>query len=528
MTTTTSRVLRYGGRELPVTLPSLRDPRLHVAAVLISIHVLGQTALRFQVSVVQILAAIVTAAIVEAAWELRRSGRLVWPASAILTGSGVALIFRVLGTEHGDYWSWRDWHLFAAVAGLSVVTKYAIRYRGSHLFNPSNLGLVVAFLVLGSSRAEPLDFWWAPLDLGMTAAYLIILVGGLVVTARLRLLAMALSFWVTLTAAAGVLAGSGHCMTARWAFEPVCGSHFWWVIVTSPEVLVFLFFMITDPKTVPSGRRARIAFGVGVALASTLLMAPQGTEFGAKVALLAGLVVLTGLRPLFDRLLPEPDAAGTGARVFSRLTARWDRTGLRPGLVRGVALAGAVVVLGAGIVVAGAPAREPPPLRVVPAIPDGVTVDVASLPQITFAPIVRELDETLAGPGGQVLAEALALDLAAEAHAMTRHDRALLAAADAGSRLAEMEDRLDGAADSGQTTVSSYRFETLHLMVAWPYGDQGGPAPALEATGIVEEITRGADGDETSRNAAPFALRFSMERAAEGRWLIVLVEPMQT
>ncbi len=43
-------------------------------------------------------------------------------------------------------------------------------------------------------------------------------------------------------------------MTARWAFAPVCGFDFWRVIVTSPEVLIFLFFMITDPKTVPTGR----------------------------------------------------------------------------------------------------------------------------------------------------------------------------------------------------------------------------------------------------------------------------------
>ena len=44
-------------------------------------------------------------------------------------------------------------------------------------------------------------------------------------------------------------------MTANWAFAPVCGADFWRVIVTSPEVLIFLFFMITDPKTVPAGAR---------------------------------------------------------------------------------------------------------------------------------------------------------------------------------------------------------------------------------------------------------------------------------
>ena len=71
-----------------------------------------------------------------------------------------------------------------------------------------------------------------------------------------------MTFWLTLAAGVGVLAASGHCMTARWAFAPVCGFDFWRVIVTSPEVLIFLFFMITDPKTVPAGRVGRVAFGV--------------------------------------------------------------------------------------------------------------------------------------------------------------------------------------------------------------------------------------------------------------------------
>ena len=55
-------------------------------------------------------------------------------------------------------------------------------------------------------------------------------------------------------------------MTARWAFAPVCGFDFWRVIVTSPELLIFLFFMITDPKTVPAGRVGRVVFGFLVAV----------------------------------------------------------------------------------------------------------------------------------------------------------------------------------------------------------------------------------------------------------------------
>ena len=339
------RTVRLGRKRYPLVLPTFRDPRLHLAAVIISIHILGQTVLGFRVSVVQILVAILTCAVIEVTWTFASSRSLVWPASAMLTGSGVALIFRVIGTENGDYWSWHGWYLFAIVAGLSLLTKYVIKYRGSHVFNPSNVGLVAAFLILGSTRVEPLDFWWAPFGVWMALAYLIIIVGGVLITRRLHLLEMSAAFWITLAAGIGVVAASGHCMTARWSFAPVCGSRFWWVIVTSPEVLIFLFFMITDPKTVPAGRVARLAFAASVALVSTLLIAPQTTEFSSKVALLAGLVVMCAARLPVGALLPGralgrgptgclPGPAHHGRRrdrrhPSTRVHARRDRRGDR-------------------------------------------------------------------------------------------------------------------------------------------------------------------------------------------------------
>ena len=154
----TARTLTLGRTTYPVVLPNTRDPRLHVAAVIITIHVLGQFGLGFRVSVPQILAAILTCAVLEVALTFRTSRAFVWPASAMLTGSGVALILRVPGTPADEPWSIYRWYVFAGVAALSLLTKYVIRYRGSHLFNPSNIGLVVAFVVLGSERVEPLDF----------------------------------------------------------------------------------------------------------------------------------------------------------------------------------------------------------------------------------------------------------------------------------------------------------------------------------------------------------------------------------
>jgi hypothetical protein len=67
-------------------------------------------------------------------------------------------------------------------------------------------------------------------------------------------------------------------MTARWSFGPVCGAPFGGDRL-SPEILIFLFFMITDPKTTPAGRVARIRVAVA---RWSLLIAPQAAEFGAR------------------------------------------------------------------------------------------------------------------------------------------------------------------------------------------------------------------------------------------------------
>ena len=122
--------MRVGGRDYPVVLPKLNDARLHTAGVVMTIHVLGQTALDFAVSVPQIAVAILTAAVIEVVLTAIRSQRIVWPTSAMLTGSGVALIMRVNGTTSADHWTFDRWYLFEIVAAASLATKYAIRFRG--------------------------------------------------------------------------------------------------------------------------------------------------------------------------------------------------------------------------------------------------------------------------------------------------------------------------------------------------------------------------------------------------------------
>jgi Na+-translocating ferredoxin:NAD+ oxidoreductase RnfD subunit len=521
-----------GATSYPLILPNIRDPRLHVAAVVLTIHALGQIALGFRVSVPQILAAILTCAVIEIALTFRQSRAIVWPASAMLTGSGVALILRVVGTSATDPWSTNAWHVFAVVAGLSLLSKYVIRYRGSHVFNPSNIGLVVAFVVLGSGRVEPLDIWWAPLGPAMIAAYAVILVGGLLITRRLRLLALAASFWIALAAGLGLLAGSGHCMTANWSFEPVCGVDFWRVIVTSPEVMIFLFFMITDPKTVPAGQVGRVVFGILVAVTSTVLMAPQTDEFGTKVGLLAGLVVWCAARPILDRVLPEPRSAADELGRFVRRLVGGDGAGDRsargglPRVARVGALVVALLVVGAGIVAAGAPARGVVS-RDASALLDPVPhrIDPATLPPIAVGQDVIDFDHTMAGPAGQQLVVILAENLEVENQALLRRDAALLTAVDHGDRLVELQGRLKQALVTGTTTIAHYRFDAISMSLLVPFGVQSGLSMGLDATGTVTEETRDASGAVVSSTSKPFANVFALRRATGGRWLLVAVLP---
>jgi hypothetical protein len=445
----------------------------------------------------------------------------------MLTGSGVALILRVPSTPQGDHWTTHRWYVFAGVAGASLLTKYLVRYRGLPLFNPSNVGLVAAFLLLGSTRAEPLDFWWAPLEGVMVLAYAVILIGGVLITRRLDLLAAAVTFWVSLAAGVGVLAASGHCMVARWAFAPVCGFEFWKVIVTSPEVLVFLFFMLTDPKTVPAGRVGRLMFALVLAVVIAVLMAPQTNEFGTKVALLGSLVIVCALRPLLERLVPAAHTAEDDPTRFAARLVSGATTGTRA-LARAGLVGAAVVLTGVGIVAAGAPARgvvDPTVEDVLGRLPSDI--DPATLPSISVAQDVVDWNHEITGAGAQQIVLTLAENLQLERQALQRGDLEALEAVDHGDRLDEMRRRIQQAAAGGTMTVEQHQIDDVHITLVVPFGRQSGLSLGLEARGTVTTETYDADGNLRSRSAASFATSFVMGRPTGGRWLNIAVLPLE-
>jgi Na+-translocating ferredoxin:NAD+ oxidoreductase RnfD subunit len=378
--------LSVRGRAYPVLLPKLSDPRLHLAATITSLQVIGQVGFHFQLSIAQILISLATCAVLEVAIALRRRHVLLWPASALLTGNGVAFVLRVPGTSHGDWWSTRGWWIFSGTAAVALLSKYVLVWRGSHVFNPSNIGLVICFLALGRTRAAPLDFWWGPMSSWLVLALVVIVGGGFAILRRLHLLRVALGFWASFAAGIAVLAAAGHSMTARWHLGPVTGFHFWAVLVTSPEVLVFLFFMITDPKTAPRGPRARLVYAFSLGLLGALLIAPTTSEFASKVALLCSLAIVCVALPVL-RALPRP--------LVRRRVALVLPFGL-------AAYAGALMLLTSSMPATppatGIVARELPPIRI-----DASSGVQSQLDRVTAGAIATALVKSVPATGsGQI------------------------------------------------------------------------------------------------------------------------------
>ncbi len=486
------RALTIRGTAYPVLLPSIRDARLHLAAVIFSLHGLGQVAFHFKLSFAQIAIAIGTAAVLEVAIALRKQHVLMWPASAMLTGNGVAFILRLPDTRHGDWWSLNGWYFYAGAAAVSLLSKHVIRFGGRHLFNPSNFGLVLVFLIFREGTAEPLDFWWGPMDGWMIAALAIIVCGGLAILYRLRLLSIAVSFWLTFAAGIAVIAAAGHAMSASWHVGPVTGFEFWWILATSPEVLVFTFFMLSDPKTIPSTFRGRIAYAVSVGIIGTLLIAPARTEFWAKTGLLGALVLVCGGWPLLKRY--------AGARRIGR-----------PAL----ALAGATAaaLYAGGLVAAGLPAR-PAPL----AAPLAHTDRLPAIEIQQSNGVFQRLDRTTA----RRMAGDLVADLRAQAQALVRRDVESLARTATFVRLPELR-RQVWAAGSGPIVVPSYRLDRVRLRYSAGQG-QGGAIAVATMEGTEQLTTYTTAPSRVLRRERPTPFRQTVDlQLGNGNWLVARI-----
>jgi hypothetical protein len=521
------------GRRYRVIGPSLRDPRLHVAGVLLTLQALGQAGLGFRLSIAQILVCLAVGALIEFAVAFVKDRQLLWPASGLLTGNSTAFILRVPGTVHGQWWSLHGIWIFVGVVAISMASKYLIRWRGRHIFNPSNLGLVVTFVALGPKFTEPLDLWWAPLNGWMLAAYAILIVGGLLIGRELNLLGLMLGFLVgfALFTALALGAAPDHCMVASWHVTPMCGGALWQVLVTSPEILLFGLFMVPDPRTVPDGPLARILFGLLVALLAVLLLGPTTLEFWTKTAILAGLVIACALRFAFSALVAPIEEGGGLGTVLRR--ARWR---LPVALVLALLLVEALPVSAdlatqgtdpaAGRTDGSTVALSPPvgsdldlaawlDGQAASALPragqdvatqaKGLVWVLPPLPPVTMDDKVTAFDPSITAASAARLEHDAVLDLLIEAEARRSHDPVLAATGANGDGLAAFLSAASGDAAAGRSVRTTYRFEKASVDLFLPkFSTQASRLVGLTLHGTMTVTVRDGSGRQLSQTTSAY------------------------
>jgi Na+-translocating ferredoxin:NAD+ oxidoreductase RnfD subunit len=173
-----------------------------------------------------------------------------WPhlASAYITGISVGILVR-----SPAYWP------FALCALISITSKYVLRVKDRHIWNPSNFG-VSAILFLAGDVAASLSIQWG----NFLASMLVIWALGAAIIWRLR------RFHITGTYVISFLA---FALLRAW----ITGSPWMSEIapITGPEYQLFIFFMITDPKTTVRSKTGQCIVAFSVALVEMLLRLDQ-------------------------------------------------------------------------------------------------------------------------------------------------------------------------------------------------------------------------------------------------------------
>ena len=533
------RAVRLFGREYAVILPSLRDPRMHVAAVLVTLQVLGQTVLGFRLSVAQILICLATGALIEFVVAFFKDTAIMWPASGLLTGNSTAFILRTPGTLHGQWWSTHGIWIFIGVVAISMASKYLIRWRGRHIFNPSNLGLVIAFVALGPKLTEPQDLWWIPPGPWLIVTYAVLVVGGLLIAWELRLLGLELAFmagFAAFTAVALALVPD-HCMVASWHVAPMCGRELWQILVTSPELLVFGLFMVPDPRTVPDGPVARVAFGIIVAVLAVLLIGPTTLEFWTKTAILASLVIACALRfalarflsPLEARDRPRAGRRRLGWRLPAALAVALLFVGTLPvaadlsthspvpaaGLADGSTPTLALTV-GAGPAIGGwvsssATAALPPPGNSGPVSASALLWILPPIPDVTIASNVVAFDQSVPKTATR-MAHDVVLDLIIESEARRAHDFQLAESGATGDALKEFTDVIKDDVGGGKIIQKTYSFDKVSLNLFLPkFSSQASRLVGVTLKGTSTFITRDASGNVLSQSSTPYSKSWGLD-----------------
>ena len=190
--------------------------------------------------------------------------------SPLISALGLSLLLRV---EQG-------W-VMALAAFVAIASKFIFRINGKHFFNPANLGIIAAISLTPSAWVSPgqwgEELWYALIFIGA---------GGMVLKRVGR--------WDTTAAFLGsyALLEALRNLYLGWTWDV------WAHRLMSGSLLLFALFMVTDPRSIPNARPARLIWALAIAGLTFLLR----NYFYVSTAVFWALFLLSPLTLLLDYL----------------------------------------------------------------------------------------------------------------------------------------------------------------------------------------------------------------------------------
>ena len=261
------------------------DARWFQILFLTSFLTLGALARDFALTLSQVLLTFGTALLTQTAWQwsLNLPSKRKWGGylSALISSFGICILVRAEN-------AWVHPVLACAAMGSKYLIRSGPAACKSHLLNPANLAAFAAWAWLPGAWLSPGQ--WGSESL---AALWFIALGGLV-TQRIDRWDVSLAFLLSWATLLGV-----RLWVLGYAWDP--GAAMWLQQASNGAVLLFAFFMISDPMTTPQRASARIAYAVLVAVGAFvwqfMLFKPHG--------LIVVLFLASWTVPLWNRIWPQ-------------------------------------------------------------------------------------------------------------------------------------------------------------------------------------------------------------------------------
>lgn len=249
-----------------------QDPRHYQLMVLGSMLIYGLVWVKLERDPFWIAGILVVALFSQfAATKYKKLPRFEWK-SAMISGLSLSILMKTTSLP-----------VALLLAAVAILSKFVFRWKGKHIFNPTNFALALGLLATNEVAVVPGQ--WGN---GIILAFFIASMGVFVVNKACRG-DVSLAFFATYATALI----SWSLWMDKPLIEPIQR-------LQTGSLLIFTFYMITDPKSTPDSRLGRFIFGVAVAALGIYLQLAHSIPGG----LIISLVFLSLMTPFLDQWFP--------------------------------------------------------------------------------------------------------------------------------------------------------------------------------------------------------------------------------